>query len=598
MTLCRFSWKLWLISCVFPAAALAADLGPAPAPTPTTAPATEPAVINVRDFGAKGDGIADDAPAINHAIAVAGNSNPGAVVFIPAGRYRLEPTPGRSDDLSISHAHGLTVRGETGTVLVARDGDAQIFGLLRCRNITLSTLTLEQEKTWFTQGVIDAVDSKAQTCDVTIDPHYDDPDSPDLANVGSFRPFINSGTTAYQPGRAFAQIKSRERRAARKWHLTFVTDNGHALEPGLAGKKFIIWDQRRRSHAVAGSDIEDCLFEDVTCYGRGANSAFCLGNCRGAMTFRRCVVSVPPGSDDLISCGGGVQLSNFRGSLVFDKCTFDKVDDDAVAVFTPYIRVVAQIDPHTLQLQRNPGYEAGDTLSLVDWAKKAERGPARVTSIALKPDRSCVVTLDRDVQILHAGAGDAKPIGADARGDGIDRVVDYSLACQNAAFRDCRMQSLRARAINLKAQNCLIEGCTFYDCEMPAIAAGAEFTWGEGPAIHNLTIRNNHFINCNTNNIDIDSFDADKDCNAADNRAILIEGNTFGHYGAHATTHHYLPGCAVHIKNSENVTIRNNTFGEAGPGAAKDAAKVVIERSRGVSVGKNEGLPETAIQRK
>jgi hypothetical protein len=94
--------------------------------------------------------------------------------------------------------------------------------------------------------------------------------------------------------------------------------------------------------------------------------------------------------------------------------------------------------------------------------------------------------------------------------DGVDRVVDYNLACSSVTFRRCRMQALRARPLNLKAQHCLIEGCTFYDCEMPAISGGPEFWWGEGPALHNLTIRSNTFVNCNTRCIDIRAFDAGK----------------------------------------------------------------------------------------
>ena len=45
--------------------------------------------INVRDYGAKGDGFADDAPAIQKAIEAARGKGPGTVVTIPAGRYRL-----------------------------------------------------------------------------------------------------------------------------------------------------------------------------------------------------------------------------------------------------------------------------------------------------------------------------------------------------------------------------------------------------------------------------------------------------------------------------------------------------------------------------
>jgi hypothetical protein len=45
--------------------------------------------VNVRDFGAKGDGKTDDTPAIQKAIDALGE--PGGEVYVPAGRYFLEP---------------------------------------------------------------------------------------------------------------------------------------------------------------------------------------------------------------------------------------------------------------------------------------------------------------------------------------------------------------------------------------------------------------------------------------------------------------------------------------------------------------------------
>ncbi len=60
---------------------------------------TRPGSFNVKDFGARGDGVADDTPAIQKAInAAAANPGGGNVVF-PKGTYLLNstsPTPGAS----------------------------------------------------------------------------------------------------------------------------------------------------------------------------------------------------------------------------------------------------------------------------------------------------------------------------------------------------------------------------------------------------------------------------------------------------------------------------------------------------------------------
>lgn len=97
-------------SCVSPAVS--------PAVSPTSAPASDArpsptgariagARFDVRAFGAVGDGVADDAPAIRSAIRAATQGASGAVVYFPKGRYLLgrgtrieakRPLPGRAGD--------------------------------------------------------------------------------------------------------------------------------------------------------------------------------------------------------------------------------------------------------------------------------------------------------------------------------------------------------------------------------------------------------------------------------------------------------------------------------------------------------------------
>src|ERR1700736_5757649 len=91
-------------------------------------PSTLPAgALNVKDYGAKGDGIADDAPALNRALVAAVRRGPGAILFIPAGTYCIgERTLGTGAKkggfhLGISDADGVTVEGDPGTLLLCRN---------------------------------------------------------------------------------------------------------------------------------------------------------------------------------------------------------------------------------------------------------------------------------------------------------------------------------------------------------------------------------------------------------------------------------------------------------------------------------------------
>ncbi len=78
---------------------------------------TESACLNVRDFGAKGDGAADDTAAVQNAINVCPS---GGRVWVPAGTYLIRPLVLKSD---------LTLHLDLGTTLLA-DPEEEHFPLL------------------------------------------------------------------------------------------------------------------------------------------------------------------------------------------------------------------------------------------------------------------------------------------------------------------------------------------------------------------------------------------------------------------------------------------------------------------------------------
>lgn len=547
--------------------------------------------INVLSFGAKGDGVVNDAPALNRAIAEAVRLAPKTTVLIPKGRYHLENASGCH--LLIRDATGLTIQGEPGTILSAQNPDDHIVKLANCTGTTLKQLILEQEKTYFTQGIIDVMASDGKSCEVTIDPRFPEPDAPHLAQLRTLRSFSYADTTSYRQDHWWPTVKNRTRTGDRKWHFEI---EGWALVQDMAKKPFIIWDDIHSSHGVCIEKCADCLIEDVTYYGCGVNAGLFIMNCLGTITMRRFNILTPPGSGALLSCSGGGQMVDCRGSLVWEDCWFDKVDDDGADVFTGYNRVLKQIDPRTLLVEGRRGYATNDLVAILDWPTRVDRHQARIVSFARQEDGNTRLDFDRDVTIVRDGPGSGKD-WKKAMDDGIDRVVDYNLACSSVVFRNCRIQALRARGLNLKAQNCLIQGCTFYDCEMPAVSGGPEFWWGEGPALHEFTVRSNTFVNCNTRCIDIGAWDAGKQCAMRENQKILIEGNTFKHWGTHPTIHRgFVPQCPIAVAYSDRVVIRNNTFEDSS--AVTNTVKVLITKSERVTLGGNRNLSESAIERR
>ena len=106
--------------------------GAASAAMPPSAHASTAAVglgIDVRDYGAVGDGVADDAPAIQGAIRAAEATIPRSFVSIPRGVYQL-----RSGLVFAQHSTGLV--GEPNGTWLNYDGDDENAIEIKCGGAT------------------------------------------------------------------------------------------------------------------------------------------------------------------------------------------------------------------------------------------------------------------------------------------------------------------------------------------------------------------------------------------------------------------------------------------------------------------------------
>ena len=517
--------------------------------------------LTVRDYGAKADGVTDDSPAFKRAAEAAMASGKGAVLFVPAGRYSLQTPMGRGM-IEIENVSDFILEGEKGTMLIASDPTRHMVHVLNSTNITVRRLGLDRHPLVFTQGRIVAMDAEAKTVEVTINPGYDEPDAKYLSQFRSFLVFTEPASDTWDHSRWWPIIVTRERLASQNWRFTL----NQAPLPTYAGKRWLLWDNTYKGWGVVVERSRDCLVEDVAYYGGGADAGIGVWGSAGAITYRRFKVGVPPGSDRLFAAAGGGQEFRNRGTLVMDGCDLSRIDDDGCNMGTTYAKVLRQIDPRTILVESNDiPFQVGDTIALWDWLLKRERSEARLVQFAHEDARSVRLTLDADVQVLHPVGSPGLPDRSTWKGggrfeqfDGIDRIADFE-AAGKMIIKNCRFQNMRARCILVKTSDSVIENNTFYNTHMTAILAGPEFYWGEAPAVRNLVIRNNRFINIDGSSINLGCHDSTQ---SYDNRNILIEGNTFENYGAKGGVGiSGKQGTAVLIRNADGVVIRNNKFG-------------------------------------
>ncbi|MFC8364032.1 glycosyl hydrolase family 28 protein [Streptomyces griseorubiginosus] len=83
------------------------------APAAPQGPSRATAVFDVRDYGAKGDGSANDTPAVNKAISTASSAAGGGVVRFPPGDYKSRNTIHMKSHVTLSLDKGATLQGSS-----------------------------------------------------------------------------------------------------------------------------------------------------------------------------------------------------------------------------------------------------------------------------------------------------------------------------------------------------------------------------------------------------------------------------------------------------------------------------------------------------
>lgn len=101
--------------------------------------------VNVKDYGAKGDGTTNDAPAIAAAVAAVADTT-GRIVFFPPGQYKLSSlqnsAPGSRSILYFTGLAGTTFLGAPGATLVAGVNNATVLEIKDSTDVTIAGLSV------------------------------------------------------------------------------------------------------------------------------------------------------------------------------------------------------------------------------------------------------------------------------------------------------------------------------------------------------------------------------------------------------------------------------------------------------------------------
>ncbi len=128
--------------------------------------------FHVAQYGAVGDGITDDGPAIRKAVEAAVTAGPGAQVLFENKRYRLARTV-ENYHIALEGVTGLTIEGN-GAKLINNPWN-NLFKLENCEDVTVRGFVIDYDPLPFTQGTITEVDENNGAFLLKIHDGYDNP---------------------------------------------------------------------------------------------------------------------------------------------------------------------------------------------------------------------------------------------------------------------------------------------------------------------------------------------------------------------------------------------------------------------------------------
>ena len=431
-------------------------------------------------------------------------------VVVPRGDYRLSLPEGRTAYFRLTRLADVTIDfsgsrlwGETKT---------RMFDIVHCTNLVVRNVTIDYPFDLpFTQAEIVEVDAE-KNWRVKVIPGYPCPDEAQLAaKIWPVQAYSRDGERIVNPMRFREGIRI-ERLGPDEYRVSGGIDRR-----GDVGD-IAVWsvaETRRRmaDAALRSQGCARCLFENVSVHSTPFGCGFLEFDADGN-TYRNCRLDRCPPEDDPVPRGmkrlrsGNHDAFNSRASFrgpTLDGCRLAWHCDDCVNISGFFVLVLGQ-EGRTLRvspLGGVPPLSVGDTCQLQTPAGEC---PPDATVVAITPDgepteeeKAFIATLN-----FWPGARDSwfKKAFRVELGDEValppgSVIVSNRRQGNGFVVRNCDFGPNRARALQIKASNGLIENNHMLGLEMCAIDVTSEpVPFMEGGCSRNVAIVGNDIEGC------------------------------------------------------------------------------------------------------
>ncbi len=502
--------------------------------------------FNVRDFGAIGDGLADDTPAILSAVSAADASPYSAEVFLPAGSYRISSTNDYA--LQLENLSDVRLKGEgTDTVLLVSNPENGGVGVVNSTNTLLADFTVDYDPLPFTQGTIVAVDTINGTFDLQIDPGYLELGHPCFAAAPQkWGLKVDLDRDVYDVWAYFSSAWSNL--GSRVWRMA-ADDPAYFQQHSLSvGDRYAHKARRYHAYAVGSSFCKGIELQNVTVHASAALATGWLNS--SGVVIQGLSVFPKPGSGRLLASNGdGIHAPGCSDGLVITDCVFDGLTDDAINIHGRGGVVISNVSDTEkwVGLPRTPAvFAAGDEIQI--YYRGGGFTNATVQSVTQINTVVVEIGFDRALPDLAAGWSDG------------DKVSNLSRCGQGSLIANNFFGTQRGRGVLLRSHDVTVRDNVFRNPSQAGMAVDLrheDWYCSEGPAAYNVTIQGNH-IEGGTNRwswaspwISIRSSVGATGVEATsyDSFNVLIESNNFVN----------IDGSAVSATSARDVRIINNS---------------------------------------
>ncbi len=471
----------------------------------------------VADYGALGDGINDDGPAIRKAVDAAVRAGKGSKIVFDKLTYRLDKYGEDNYHINLKNVAGISIEGNGAEII--NNPFNSILNVENCEDITFRGFKFDCFPLPFTQGTITNVEKEKGKFYIQIHKGYDDP-------VEVYRKINKKPQWGW--GVCIDPLE-RRRKPEAIMHL-FIKDVTQA-DKGIVcvelsddykshiaelneDDRFVI----TLKYGGAGGNIwvhnsKDIYLKDYTFYTAkyGMTHAFTQNN--GRIYVDGVNITFKPGTDRLITTPkDGFHCKHNALGPVIENGLYEGLLDDAINISVcPYWIKVDMGDNKYLIAEGDLGSapKQGDTLL----AYTPNSGSVTQDIVVLKVEKQPspkdkreawnIITLNKPIPNVGLHQGDNLFPGGTEKLQ-FTGLYNVSASGKDYVIRNNTFREQRRYGILARSSGGLIEGNSFIGVGGSGIYLGNEIgSFYEGPFPANTTIRNNTFINTAWNSVRI-----------------------------------------------------------------------------------------------